>query len=132
MKKFTVLAAAAVVLAGCGNFVTDFGIPSVRFHSVSFGPTTSGYEVVFEAQPYLGSPSAVITQLNLSGATTTLNGFGVPECLPPTLPDACPKQTQKLVFGANPGTLAITGYVAQSLNGTVRTVSLPTPVIINP
>ncbi|GEM83475.1 hypothetical protein [Meiothermus hypogaeus] len=131
MKKLIALVVAAFMLAGCGNFVTDFGIPTVRFHSVSFGPSASGYEVIFEVQPLPGSPSAYVAQLNLTGGPA-LSGFGVPECPPSTAADDCPKQTQNLTFAANPGTLAITGYVAQSLNGTVRTVTLPAPVVINP
>jgi hypothetical protein len=130
MKKFMMLVVAAFALAGCSNFVSDFGIPTVRFHAVSFGPAGSGYEVVFEVQPYLGSPSAYITQVNTNGPA--LSGFGVPECLPPTTPDGCPKQTIQLTFSANPGTLDITGYVAQSLNGTTRSIILPAPVRINP
>lgn len=132
MKKLIAVLVAAFTLVGCGNFVTDFGIPTVRFAPVSSGPTTGGYEIVFEVQPLPGSPSANITQLNLTGTPPQLTGFGVPECLPPTEADACPKLEKSITFSANPGTLAITGYVAQSLNGTVRTVTLPAPVLINP
>lgn len=130
MKKLITLVAAAFALAGCSNFVTDFGIPSVRFSSAGFGTTQSGYEVSFEIQPYLGSPSGQISII-VTGLGT-LPGVSVPECLPPTLPDDCPKIKQNLNFGSNPGTLDITGYVAQSLNGTSRTITLPSPVRINP
>lgn len=130
MRKL-VLPVLAIVLGGCSNFVADIGIPSVRFNPVFAGPTPSGYQIVFEIQPYLGSPSGTILQVNLSGAPPASIGASVPECLPPTAPDNCPKITHTLTFSTNPGTLAITGYVAQSLNGTVRAVNLPGQVIIN-
>ncbi|RDI96203.1 hypothetical protein DV704_04650 [Meiothermus sp. QL-1] len=131
MRKL-VLPVLAIVLGGCSNFVADIGIPSVRFNPVSAGPTSSGYEIVFEIQPYLGSPSGMILQVNFSGAPPASIGASVPECLPPTAPGDCPKITRTLTFGSNPGPLAIIGYVAQSLNGTVRVVNLPGQVIINP
>lgn len=131
MKKLIALVVAAFVLAGCGNFITDFGIPSVRFGSTGFGPSATGYDVSFEIQPYLGSPSSQILSIIVTGLGT-LPGVTLPECLPPTLADDCPKIPQKFSFSSNPGSLAITGYVAQSLNGTTRTITLPSPVPINP
>lgn len=130
MKKLIALVVAAFALAGCSNFVTDFGIPSVQFSSTDYGLTGTGYEVSFEIQPYLGSPSGQI--LSIVTSSGNLPGVTVPECLPPTLPDECPKIGRTLSFPSNPGTLSITGYVAQSLNGTIRTITLPSPVIINP
>lgn len=130
MKKLIALVVAAFALAGCSNFVTDFGIPSVRFGSTGFGPTATGYEVSFEIQPLLGSPSGQI--LSIITDSGNAPGVSVPECLPPTHPDACPKIEQTLSFTSNPGTLNITGYIAQSLNGTTRTITLPSPVLINP
>ncbi len=131
MKKFIALVIAAFALAGCSNFVTDFGIPSVRFSSAGYGPVGSDYKVSFEIQPYLGSPSGQIVSIIVTGLGN-LPGITVPECLPPTEPDACPKIVQEITFSSNPGPLAITGYVAQSLNQTFRTITLPTPVPINP
>lgn len=131
MKKLIALVVAALALAGCGNFVTDFGIPSVRFSSTGSGPTTGGgYQVSFDIQPLLGSPSGQI--LSIITNSGNFPGSSVPECLPPTHPDACPKIGQTLSFTSNPGTLNITGYIAQSLNGTTRTITLPNPVLINP
>ncbi|MCS7057386.1 MAG: hypothetical protein NZL94_00685 [Meiothermus sp.] len=132
MRKPIALMAVAFILSGCSNFVADLGIPTVRFNPVSAGPTTSGYQVVFEIQPLPGSPSATLLQVNLSGAPPASIGAAVPECPPSTKPDDCPKLTKTLTFTSNPGTLAITGYTAQSLSGTVRTVALPGQVIINP
>jgi hypothetical protein len=131
MKKLIALVVTAFMLAGCSNFVTDFGIPSVRFSSTGFGPTATNYEVSFEVQPYLGSPSGQILEIVVTGLGS-LPGVTVPECLPPTEPDACPKIVQKLTFASNPGPLAITGYIAQSLNQTTRLVTLPSPVPLNP
>ncbi|MCX7600729.1 MAG: hypothetical protein N2Z75_02180 [Meiothermus sp.] len=132
MKNWIALVVAAFALAGCSNFVTDFGIPSVRFSTKSFGPTSSGYTIELEVQPYLGSPSGQISRILLSGPPGQLTGLSVPECLPPTAADDCPKLPLTLNFSANPGTLSVTGYEAQSLNGTVRTVTLPAPHLINP
>lgn len=132
MKRFIALVVAAFALAGCSNFVTDFGIPTLRFHPVSFGPDAGSYQVSFEVQPALGSPSAYVTRIYINGTPAQLPGFGVAECLPPTTADDCPKLPQALTFAANPGTLEITGYQAQSLNGTVRDITLPAPVLINP
>ncbi|RIH82100.1 hypothetical protein Mlute_02604 [Meiothermus luteus] len=131
MKKPIALMVVALVLSGCSNFVADFGIPTVRFNPVSAGPTASGYEVVFEVQSLPGSPSATLLQVNLSGSLTATIGSSVPECPPSTAADDCPKLTKTLTFASNPGLLAITGYVAQSLSGTLRTVTLPAQVIIN-
>jgi len=39
---------------------------------------------------------------------------------------------RRYTFNSNPGPLSITGYVAQSLNNTTRTITLPSPVPINP
>jgi len=132
MKKHTVLMVVAFALAGCSNFVTDFGIPSVRFNVTSFGPSASGYTINLEIQPYLGSPSGQIQRILLSAGPGQLVGLSVPECLPPTEADACPKIGYALTFASNPGTLSITGYEAMSLNGTIRTVTLPSPFLINP
>ncbi len=131
MKRYITLVIAAFALAGCSNFVTDFGIPTVRFGSTGFGPDGTDYVISFEIQPYLGSPSAQILSINVSGLGS-LPGVTVPECLPPTAPDACPKIVQTYKFTSNPGPLSITGYVAQSLNQTTRTITLPSPVPINP
>ncbi|WP_027882381.1 hypothetical protein [Meiothermus rufus] len=131
MKKLIPLMAAALMLAGCGNFVTDFGIPTVRFNNTFSGPTSSGYTIEFEVQPYPGSPSAQITRLLLSGPPNELPGLSVPECPASTLPDDCPKILRTLTFAANPGPLSITGYEAMSLNGSVRVVNLPAPHLIN-
>jgi len=131
MKQFTVLLAVALALTGCSNFVTDFGIPTVRFGSTGFGPAGPNYEVSFEIQPYLGSPSGQILSINVSGIGS-LPGVIIPECLPPLKQDECPKIVQRYIFSSNPGPLAITGYVAQSLNQTTRTITLPSPVPINP
>ncbi len=109
----------------------DFGIPTVRFSSTGFGPIEDGYEVSFEIQPYLGSPSGQILSISVTGLGS-LPGVSVPECLPPTAADACPKIVQRYTFNRNPGPLSITGYVAQSLNNTTRTITLPSPVPINP
>jgi hypothetical protein len=122
MRNYVVLLTAVFTLAGCSNFVADFGIPTVRFSSTGFGPIQNGYEVSFEIQPYLG---------NVTGLSS-LPGVSVPECLPPTAADACPKIVQRYTFNSNPGPLSITGYVAQSLNNTTRTITLPSPVPINP
>lgn len=77
MKKFIALVIAAFAMAGCSNFVTDFGIPTLRFHPVSFGPTASGYQVSFEVQPALGSPSAYVTRVYINGTPAQLTGLGV-------------------------------------------------------
>ncbi len=132
MKKRIPLIAAALMLAGCSNFVTDFGIPTVRFNTKSFGPTPGGYTIELEVQPYLGSPSGQITRILLSAAPNQLTSLSVPECLPPTLSDDCPKIPLTLTFAADPGPLSITGYEAMSLSGTVRVVNLPAPHLINP
>ena len=134
MKKLIALVVAAFALAGCSNFVADFGIPSVRFSSTGYGPTTNGYEVSFEIQPYPGSSSSQILHINILINSTAARAAGVtvPECPPLTLPDACPKIGQTLSFVTNPGPIKITGYEAQSLNGTIRTITLSSPVIINP
>jgi hypothetical protein len=131
MRNYVVLLTAVFTLAGCSNFVADFGIPTVRFSSTGFGPTQGGYEVSFEIQPYLGSPSGQILSISVTGLGS-LPGVSVPECLPPTAADACPKIVQRYTFNSNPGPLSITGYVAQSLNNTTRTITLPSPVPINP
>lgn len=132
MKKLIALVVAAFALAGCSNFVTDFGIPSVRFSPTGYRPTESGYEVSFKIQPYPGSPSGQILSITVTGLDNPLPGGSVPECLPSTPPDGCPEIPQELSFPSNPGPLSITGYVAQSLNGTTRTITLPGPVVINP
>ncbi len=132
MKKIIALMVAALALAGCSNFVTDFGIPSVRFSTKSFGSTPTGYIIELEIQPYLGSPSGQISRILLSAPPSQLTSLSVPECLPPTEADNCPKIPYTLNFAANPGSLAITGYEAVSLNGTTRTVTLPAPHVINP
>ncbi len=133
MKKLIALALTAFLLAGCGNFVTDFGIPSVRFSTKSSGPVSGGgYAIELEIQPLLGSPSGQISRILLSAAPNQLPSVSIPECLPPTVADGCPKISYTLTFGANPGTVSITGYEAMSLNGTVRTVTLPVPHVINP
>lgn len=132
MKRLITLVIAAFALVGCSNFVTDFGIPTLRFHPGPSGPAAGGYQVSFEVQPIPGSPSAYVTRIYINGTPAQLSGFGVAECLPPTTADACPKLAQTLNFSANPGTLEITGYQAQSLNGTVRDITLPAPVLINP
>lgn len=134
MKKLIALVVAAFALAGCSNFVTDFGIPSVRFSSTGSDSTT-GYKVFFDIQPYPGSPSGQILSITVTGpAISTLNvpGVSVPECLPSTPPDDCPKIGKTLSFQNDPGPLSITSYVAQSLNGATRTITLPVPVPINP
>jgi len=130
MRNYVVLLTAVFTLAGCSNFVADFGIPTVRFSSTGFGPIQNGYEVSFEIQPYLGSPSGQILSISVTGLGS-LPGVSVPECLPPTAADACPKIVRRYTFNSNPGPLSITGYVAQSLNNTTRTITLPSPVPIN-
>lgn len=132
MKKLIALVVTAFMLAGCSNFVTDFGIPSVRFSTKFHGPTSGGYVIELELQPYLGSPSGQISRILLTPPPNQLPSVSIPECLPPTAADACPKISYTLTFGANPGTVSITGYEAMSLNGTVRTVTLPVPHLINP
>ncbi|MCX7784574.1 MAG: hypothetical protein N2318_13145 [Meiothermus sp.] len=141
MKKLIALVVAAFMLAGCANFVTDFGIPSVviagagsedrSIRDANGNVTRVAFVVKYTIRTLPGSPLGVISQLNLVGGGT-LSGGEVLSCAPETPVDGCPVIRGEITFNQFPatGSIRVESYDANSANGGGRTVFLPRPVTL--
>ncbi|MBF6594940.1 MAG: hypothetical protein IVW51_10910 [Thermaceae bacterium] len=158
LVKLSIAALFLALLAGCGNFVTDFGIPTVIIAANGTLPTTvsitnpngttttiSGIQIYYIIRSQLGSSGGVINSLNLVGGGTLPGGEvqGCPTNNPnyqPSTPtpgqtptDPCVAQFS-LTYPDNArpaqGSLVVASYTAISGNGQSRTVTLPFPVTI--
>lgn len=141
MKKLIALVVAAFMLAGCGNFVTDFGIPSVliapagsedrSIRDQNGNVTRVAFVVKYTIRTLPGSPLGVVSQLNRVGGGS-LPGGEVLSCAPDTTPDNCPLISGEITFNTfpAPGSILIESYDANGANGQGRTVFLPRPITL--
>ena len=137
------IAALGVALAGCGNFVVDFGMPSVQISpggsqllystDGSGNQVLRGLEVTALVQSLPGSPSGTLAALNLLGGGT-LPGSAIASCAPTAKPDDCPKINLKITYSLpipTVGTVQVLGYQAIPNNGQpARTIPLATPITL--
>lgn len=141
MKKCIALVMAAFMLAGCANFVTDFGIPSVliapagsedrSIRDQNGNVIQVAFVVKYTIRSLPGSPLGVVSRLNLvSGGS--LPGGEVLSCPADTTPDSCPVIIRESTFDTFPvpGSISIESYDANSANGQGRTVILPRPITL--
>ena len=144
--KLVQLAAAVLslgLLAGCGNFVTDFGIPSVQIAPASQetkttpdangNPVITELDVKYSIRSLPGSNAAVINALNLQGGGT-LSGGEVLECSASTAPSDCSVAIYSVSYFApnfpSKGSVVVVSYEAVSNNGQSRTVTLSKPITL--
>jgi hypothetical protein len=134
MKKLIALVVAAFMLAGCGNFVTDFGIPSVLIASKSArivteevgGVTVTKLVLEYTARTLPGSPGGAITSFNLAGGGSIPGAGEVLPCDPSANYVDCPVVNGVLEITPPPalGTIVLESYSAIGLNSYGRTVVL--------
>ena len=143
LLKLTALALTLTVLAGCSNFVSDFGVPTVQISPGGAVPQVAqsgntqvltGLSIKAEVQSLPGSPGGTIAALNLLGGGT-LPGSAIRGCGSTTKPEDCPKVILEVTF-LQPsiplsGTIVVTGYQALPNNGQpARTVNLASPLTL--
>ncbi|MDX2007447.1 MAG: hypothetical protein SFU83_19595 [Meiothermus sp.] len=140
--KLALAALALTALAGCSNFVADFGVPTVNISPGSSSllyardnngnQTLTGLQVTAVVQSLPGSPSGTVAGLNLLGGGT-LPGSAIASCAPTSKPDDCPKITLQVTYGLpipSQGSVVVTGYQAVPLNAQpTRTVNI-TPITL--
>jgi len=141
MKKLIALMVAALMLAGCSNFVADFGIPSVLIASAGSEDrsirdqagniTRVVFVVRYTIRTLPGSPPGAVSQLNFVGGGS-LPGREVLSCAPDTAYGSCPVINGEIIFSTfpAPGSIRIESYDAIAANGRGRTVYLPSPIVL--
>jgi len=140
MKKLRLglLVGGALLFAGCANFVTGFGVPSISVagggSTVTFDTSSGLYKYTFKvvAQQLPGSPAATIAGFVLDSGGE-LGGTFVNAC--PNQPQTTAECRYEIDFSGQAAVLptyTITAYRANSQNINTRTVQLPSPVRVFP
>ncbi len=134
MKKLIALSVAAIMLAGCSNFVTDFGIPSVLVAPKSSkvvsedvgGVTITKLVLEYTARSLPGSPGGAITSFNLAGGGSIPGAGEILPCDPSARFDECPvvNGILEITPPPAPGSIVLESYSAIGLNSYGRTVVL--------
>jgi hypothetical protein len=141
--KLALAALALTALAGCSNFVTDFGVPTVNIspggssfvytRDANGNQTLTGLQVTAVVQSLPGSPSGTVAGLNLLGGDT-FPGSAIASCAPTAKPDDCPKITLQATFGLpipSRSSVQVISYQAVPLNAQpARTVILTAPITL--
>lgn len=141
--QLTVVVLGVGFLGACGNFVTDFGIPTVQIApagqdtkttpDANGNPVITQLDVKYSIRSLPGSNAAVIYALNLQGGGT-LPGGEVLECSASTAPSDCPVATYTFSYFTpnfpGKGSVIVVSYEAVSNNGQSRTVNLPKPITL--
>jgi hypothetical protein len=138
MKKLIALMVAAFAVVGCGNFVADFGIPSVivapksaTIRTETVGTVTVSTLVLeYTTRSLPGSPGGIITQFNLVGGGSIPGAGEVLPCSPGAQIADCPVTTRILEVTPPPalGSIVLESYAAIGFNSHGRTVVLNPPV----
>lgn len=140
MKKFIVLVVAAFALAGCSNFVSDFGIPTVLIAPKSVkivsevvgGSTVSKLVIEYTVRTLPGSPGGAITSFNLVGGASIPGSGEVLPCEPSSTLGECPVVNNVLEITPPPplGSIVVESYAALGLNSHGRLVKLDPKVTL--
>jgi hypothetical protein len=138
MKKLIALMVVAAMLVGCGNFVADFGMPTVSIapresrvvSEVVGGTTVTKLVLEYTARSLPGSPGGVITHFNLVGGGTIPGAGEVLPCSPTAQIADCPVTTGILEITPPPprGSIVLESYAAIGFNGHGRTVPFNPPI----